>query len=142
MQSDRHIFRSVVAFFIALLGAAVALALGVIASDTDADPVERVRFFAAEFFASGLGPAVALLLALAAIALGAAGRIRTILYYVVAGALVGLASSYSVDLSDALENTTDVPPVSFPLTLGAVAGLIGGLVFWAVAGRHFTKRPN
>ena len=58
-----------------------------------------------------------------------------------AGALIGLASSYSVDLSDALENTTDITPVNYPLVLGAVAGAIGGLVYWAMTRRLFAKRP-
>jgi hypothetical protein len=135
------IVRIVVSTLAALLAAGVALALGVVASDADADTMERIRFFAGAFFATGYGPAIALLLTLAAIALAATVRIRSVLYYVVAGALIGLASSYSVDLSDALENTTDITPVNYPLVLGAVAGAIGGLVYWAMTRRLFAKRP-
>ena len=135
------IVRIVVSTLVALLAAGVALALGVVASDVEAEAMERIRFFAGAFFATGYGPAVALLLTLAAIALAATVRIRSVLYYVVAGALIGLASSYSVDLSDALENTTDITPVNYPLVLGAVAGAIGGLVYWAMTRRLFAKRP-
>jgi hypothetical protein len=134
------IFRIVGSSLVALLAVGVTLALGVAASDTEGDAMERIRFFAGAFFATGYGPAIALLLTLAAIALAAAVRIRSVLYYVVVGALTGLASSYSVDLSDALENTTDITPVNYPLLLGAVAGAIGGLVYWAMTGRLIAKR--
>ena len=134
-------FVIVIAFLIAGLAADITLAVGIIASDIDADRLERVRFFASAFLATGYGPAIGFGLLVLAIVVAEAVRIRSVLYYVVAGALIGLASSYSVDLSDALENTTDITPVNYPLVLGAVAGAIGGLVYWAMTRRLFAKRP-
>ena len=62
-------------------------------------------------------------------------RIRSFLYYGVAGAVVGLASYFGSDISSRLENTTDVTPVGHVLQLAAAAGIVGGLVYWLIAGR-------
>ena len=127
------------AFVTALLVAGLVLALGVVAPDIrglDSDRMERVRFFASAFFASGYGPAVALLLSIAAIALAEAAHIRSVLYYGIAGALIGLAAAYNVDLSDALENTTDIAPTIFGRTIATTSGIAGGLVYWWIMHRN------
>jgi hypothetical protein len=123
------------AFAAALLAAAITLALGSMAPDSD--QLERIRFFAAAFLATGYGPAIALLGAIVGSIAAVMLRIRSVIYYVIAGGLTGLAAALSVDLSEALENTTDIPPIGFPLALAAVAGIVGGLAFWAIAGRRF-----
>jgi hypothetical protein len=130
------------AFLLAGLAASIVLAAGIIASDIDADRLERVRFFASAFLATVYGPAVALLGTIVVAVLAAALRIRHVLYYAIGGAVIGLASSYSVDLSEALENTTDIVPIGYPLTLAATAGLVGGLVYWAIFGRFTAERPH
>ena len=129
----------ILAFLIALLAAGIVLAVGVLAPDflgLDADRMERIRFFGGAFFQTGYGPAIALLLSAGAIGLAEATRIRTVFYYGIVGALIGLASAYSVDLSAALENTTDIAPVIFGRTSAAAAGLVGGLVYWFIAVRR------
>jgi len=70
------------------------------------------------------------------IVIAEAARLRNFLYYGVGGALVGLASYFGSDISVRLENTTDVTPVGHTLQLAAAAGIIGGLVYWVVAGRN------
>jgi len=126
------------AFWIAIMAAGLALALGVVAPDfsgIDSDPIDRVMFFGFAFFASSYAGAAALLPSFVAIVLAEAARIRSILYYGVGGALIGIAAFYSVDLSDVLENTTDIAPVGHGLELSAAAGIVGGLVYWLIAGR-------
>jgi len=54
----------------------------------------------------------------------------------VGGAVVGLASYYGTNISVRLENTTDVAPVTNALQLAAAAGIVGGLVYWLIAGRN------
>jgi len=78
---------------------------------------------------------VAIVPALVLIGLGEALRMRSFIYYAAAGVLVGLASYFGCDISGALENTTDVPPVGYTLPLAAAAGIIGGVVYWLIAGR-------
>ncbi len=139
MRFIGRLFVIFLGFVIACVAAAMALAIGVVTPDfmgIDSDPLERVRFFGAAFFATGYGPAVALVLALGAIVLAEAKGIRSVLYYIIGGALIGFMSSWSVDLSAALENTTDIAPVSFAKTIATVAGIVGGIVYWAIAGRR------
>ena len=126
------------AVIVASMAAGVALAIGIVAPDwatMDSDPVERVSFFVVSFFATSFVGAVAMAPAFVLIVLGEALRIRSFIYYGVAGALVALASYFGSDVSMLLENTTDVPPVGHALQLAAAAGIIGGVAYWLIAGR-------
>ena len=69
------------------------------------------------------------------VVLGEALCIHSFIYYGVSGALVGLASFFGSSISMRLENTTDLPPVEHALLLAAAAGIIGGVVYWLIAGR-------
>ena len=95
-----------------------------------------MMFFAVSFFATSYIGATAFVPALLLILLAEIARMRSILYYGVAGAIVGLASYYGSDVEFRLENTTDVTPVGHPLQLAAAAGIIGGLAYWLFAGRN------
>jgi hypothetical protein len=127
------------ALFFAIIAAGITLAVGIVAPDwagVDSDPFERVSFFIVSFFATSFVGAVALLPALVVIVIAEAARLRNFLYYGIGGAVVGLASYFGSDISVRLENTTDVTPVGNTLQLAAAAGIIGGLVYWVVAGRN------
>jgi hypothetical protein len=127
------------ALIVASMAAGVALAVGIVAPDwptMDSDPVERVSFFVLAFFATSFVGAAATLPALVLIVFAEAARMRSFLYYGVAGAVVGLASYFGSDVSSRLENTTDVTPVGHALQLAAAAGIIGGIVYWLIAGRR------
>ena len=134
--------RIIVIFFgliVAIMIAGITLVIGIIAPDwtgVDSDPVERVSFFVASFFATSLVGAVAFLPALIVVVFAEIARMRSFLYYGVGGALIGLASYFGSDISVRLENTTDVAPVNNALQLAAAAGIIGGLAYWLIAGRN------
>jgi hypothetical protein len=136
------VWRIVVIFFaliLASMAAGIALTIGIISPDwtgADSDPFERVSFFVFAFFATSFVGAAATLPALVLIVYAEASRMRSILYYGVAGAVVGLAAYFGSDVSGRLENTTDVTPVGHALQLAAAAGIIGGLVYWLIAGRR------
>lgn len=126
-------------FFIATIVAGVTLAIGIVLPEwvsMESDPVERVIFFFAAFFATSFVGAVSILPAALLIVISEAARMRSFIYYAVAGALVALASYFGVDMSVQLENTTDVPPVANALQLAAAAGILGGLAYWLIAGRN------
>jgi hypothetical protein len=128
-----------IALMIAIVAAGIALAIGIISPDwsgMDSDPVERVNFFIISFFATSFAGAVAMLPALVVVVIAEAARMRSFIYYGVGGALVGLASYYGSDVSERLENTTDVVPVGHSLQLAAAAGIVGGLAYWLIAGRN------
>ncbi len=131
---------------LAIIAAGLALALGVMVPDfvtVTTDPVEHFTFFAVQFFATGFVGFVAFVPAAVLIAIAETFDIRSIFYYAIAGAAIGLFAYYGSDLSAALENTTDLPPVSFGLQLVAASGIIGGFVYWIFAGRKagFWKNP-
>ena len=132
---------------VAIVVAGITVALGIVLPEwaaMDSDPIERVIFFFAAFFATGLIVAYALLPAALVVAISEILRMRSFIYYGAGGALVALASYYGSDISIQLENTTDVTPVSNALQLAAAAGILGGLAYWLIAGRNagrWRERP-
>jgi hypothetical protein len=127
------------AFIVATMAAGIVLAIGIISPDwvgADSDPFERVSFFMFAFFATSFVGAAATLPALVLIVFAETARMRSLLYYGIAGAVVGLAAYFGSDVFGRLENTTDVVPVGHALQLAAAAGIIGGLVYWLIAGRR------
>lgn len=139
MNMIGRIFAIFFSLLVAIMAAGVMLAIGIIAPDwpwLDSDPVERVMFFVVSFFATSFVGATAFVPALLLIVVAEAMRLRSLLYYAVAGAVVGLASYFGSDVELRLENTTDVTPVGHTLQLAAAAGIIGGLAYWLLAGRN------
>jgi H+/Cl- antiporter ClcA len=127
-----------VALILAMLVAGIVLTIGIIAPDwpwLDSDPVERVIFFTVSFFATSFVGASAFVPAVLLIVVAEVARLRSLLYYAAAGAVVGLTSYYGSNVEVRLENTTDVAPVLHPLQLAAAAGIVGGLAYWLLAGR-------
>ena len=124
---------------VAIIVAGITLAIGIVLPELaamDSDPIERVIFFFAAFFATALVVIFAFLPAALVVAISEVLRMRSFIYYGVGGALVALASYYGSDISVQLENTTDVPPVANALQLAAAAGILGGLAYWLIAGRN------
>jgi hypothetical protein len=133
-----RIFVIFFALIAAIMVAGIVLSIGIVAPEwpwLDSDPMERMMFFAVSFFATSYVGATAFVPALLLILFAEIARMRSILYYGVAGAVVGLASYFGSDIELRLENTTDVAPAGHPLQLAAAAGIIGGLAFWLIAGR-------
>ena len=132
---------------VAIIVAGITLAIGIVLPEwatMDSDPIERVIFFFAAFFATSYVGAVAIFPAALVIVILEAARMRSFLYYGIGGALVALASYYGSDISVQLENTTDVTPVANTLQLAAAAGILGGLAYWLIAGRNagrWRRRP-
>jgi hypothetical protein len=123
------------ALLIALAVTVILVALGTVMSESDLSMAERIEFFGAAFLKTGTGPAIALVLSLAAIALAETKGIGAALYYIIGGLIIGFVTSWSVDLSPLLENTTDIAPITLAKTMATVASGIGGLVYWFIAGR-------
>jgi hypothetical protein len=141
-------FRIFVIFFalmLAILASGFALAIGVMVPDfvtVTTDPVEHFTFFAVQFFATSFVGYAAFVPALVLIAIAETFDLRSIFYYALGGAAIGLFAYYGSNISVALENTTDLPPVSFGLQLVAAAGIIGGFVYWLIAGRKAGRWKN
>ena len=127
------------ALIVASMVAGIALAVGIVAPEWpwfDSDPVERVKFFMVSFFATSFIGATAFVPAVLLVVVAEVMRLRSLLYYAAAGAVVGLASYFGSNVELRLENTTDVAPAFHPLQLAAAAGIVGGLAYWLLAGRN------
>lgn len=94
------------------------------------EPVMDV--FGAFAFMLAIYPATTILPAIIAIIIGEVGRIRSILYYVLAGG----AASLAIPLLYVATNVADVDmPTQSLLMIFATAGFGAGLVYWLIAGR-------
>src|ERR1700690_1917866 len=125
----------IAALIVASVVAFAALVFGIIAADMDSNPIERVSFFAGSFFATSYFGAVTIVPAFVLIVLGETLRMRRVIYYGAAGALVGLTSYFGSNISLMLENTTDVPQVEHAWPLAEQVGIIGVGLYWLIAGR-------
>jgi hypothetical protein len=139
-MSVGRIFIIFFALILAVAAASIALVVAIVmsarASGGESDSIEVVAFFAGAFFATSFKGASTIVPALVLVVLGEAMRIRSFIYYGVAGAVVALASYFGSNISGRLENTTDIVPLNYPLQLAAAAGIIGGLIYWLIAGRN------
>ena len=99
-------------------------------------------FFAVAFFATSFVGATAFVPAVILIAIAETFDIRSIFYYAIGGGLIAAVAWYSADISVRLENTTDLSPVTYGLQLVAAAGIIGGFVYWLLAGRKAGRWKN
>ena len=122
----------------ALLAAGIALAIGVMAPElvtVSADPIEKFAFFALAFFATSFVGATAFVPSVILVAIAETFDIRSIFYYAIGGGLIAAIAWYMSDISPQLENTTDLAPVRYGLQLVIASGIIGGFVYWLLAGR-------
>jgi hypothetical protein len=145
MSLIARIFITFFALIIAILVAGMALAAGVMLPEfvtVSSDPLEKFTFFAFAFFSTSFAGAYAFVPAVIAIVIAEMFDIRSIFYYAIGGGLIGLLAYYTADISLALENTTDIPPVGFGMQLVAASGIIGGFVYWLLAGRKAGRWKN
>lgn len=83
-------------------------------------------------FFSNLNPALALGPALLAIIVGEIARIKSMLYYVIAGGLAILAMIFLFEPTNT--ETIVIPSAKF-MTVFAATGFVAGFVYWLLAGR-------
>ncbi len=127
------------ALWVAVMAAGGTIAIGMFAPEwgmMETDPVDRAMFFVVAFFATSFAGTVAILPAFLLVTVAEAFSLRSFLYYGTAGALIGLLGYFGSNISARLEDTTDITPVAHSLELVAAAGIVGGLVYWLLAGRN------
>lgn len=95
------------------------------------EPVMDV--FGAFAFMLAIYPATTILPAIIAIVIGEVGRIRSLLYYILAGG----AASLAIPLLYVATNVAEVEmPTQSLLMIFATAGFGAGFVYWLIAGRR------
>jgi hypothetical protein len=80
-----------------------------------------------------VAPLLTLLPAVAAAATGEVARIRSLLYYVMAGGAAAAIMPFLTAPSEAMENITYSAQY---FAIIATAGFVGGFVYWLIAGRN------
>ena len=138
-------FVIIFALMVSILAAGLALAIGIMLPDyvtVTTDPIEHFAFFFVSFFTTGLVGAYAFLPALILIGIAEGVAIRSIFYYALGGAAIGLLAYFGTNMSMQLEETTDMPPVAFGLQLVAAAGIVAAFVYWLIAGRNAGRRKT
>lgn len=132
------------ALWLATVAAGIAMSIGVLGPQWPAltgDPGERVVFWGAAFLASSVTGALIFLPMLLAVILAEALSIRSLLIYAAGGAVILLIAYFGADFGRSYEESIDAAPPLLPrgAELAAIAGIVFGLVYWAVAGRNAGK---
>jgi len=99
---------------------------------------ERVGFWMLAFAATSFTGAVGLLPLAIMIAIAESFKIRSLLVHAAAGAAMLVIGYYGSGLSRPYEESIDrpPPPVAREVEIAAAAGVVFGLVYWAIAGRR------
>jgi len=132
----------VFAVMVAALAAGVAIAMGLLGPQWHAfsgDVVERSTFSVFVVFGAAFTGATVLLPVAILIVLAEAFKIRSILAYLAAGALMLVLAYYASGLAPpSYEESIDRPPPPIPhdTEIAAAAGAVFGLTYWLIAGRN------
>jgi hypothetical protein len=121
------------AFLLASLAAAMVIAVSVMLpewSDLLAQSMQHGVFSIVVGFGAVVLSALALLPAVIVVMLAEAMRLRSLLFYAAAGGLGLLALYYGLGLAPMDAR------VGREFEIVAAAGIVGGLVYWALAGRN------
>lgn len=130
------------AVFVASLAAGVAIAMGLLGPHWhvfDGDVVERSTFSVFVVFGAAFTGGVILLPLVILITLAEAFKVRSILAYLAAGALMLVLAYYASGLAPpSYEESIDHPPPLIPhdTEIAAAAGAVFGLTYWLIAGRN------
>jgi len=129
------------AVILASLAAGVAIAVGLLGPEWhgfSGDVVERASFVVLVFFGASFTSAVGLLPMTILIAIAESFKIRSLLVHALAGAAMVVLGYYGSGLSNRYEESIDRPPpaISRESEIAATAGVVFGLVYWAIAGRQ------
>ena len=130
----------VFAVMLASLAAGMAIATGLLGPEWHGftgDFGERASFWVLVLFATSFTGAVGLLPLVILIAIAESFKIRSLLVHALVGAAMLLLGYYSSGLSNRYEESIDhpPPPISREIEIAAAAGVVFGLVYWAIAGR-------
>jgi hypothetical protein len=127
------------AFLIASMAAGMTIAFGLLGSEwqvLQSDPVARGSFWVVSFFGTSFAGAAAFLPLLLLAIVAEAFRLRSVLFYALAGAVIGVFAYYGSGLGNPYEESIDqAGPLTRGVELAIAAGAVFGLVYWLIAGR-------
>ena len=140
MKLIGRIFVIFFAFLFASIAAGITIAFGLLGSEwqfLQSDPVAaRGGFWIASFFGTSFAGAAAFLPLLLLAILAEAFRLRSFLFYALAGVAIALLAYYGTGLGNPYEESIDhAGPINRGLELVIAVGAVFGLAYWLVAGR-------
>jgi hypothetical protein len=139
MRFIGRIFVIFFAFLLASIAAGATIAYGLLGAEwqmMQADPVARGTFWAATFVGTSLTGFASFLPLLLVIILAEAFRLRSIIFYALAGVVIVLVAYYGSGLGNPYEESIDhAGPLTGGAELAMAAGAVFGLAYWLIAGR-------
>lgn len=134
-----RIFVIFFAFLIASMAAGMTAAFGLLGMDwpvVHGDPVARGWFWGFAVVGSGLPVAAGFLPLLLLITLAEMFRLRSVLFYGLAGPAIMLLAYYGSGLGNPYAESIDYAgPLTRDIEFVIAIGVVFGLVYWAIAGR-------
>ncbi len=135
-----RVFVILFAFLIASMAAGMTAAFGLLGMDwpvVHGDPVARGWFWGVAVIGSGSAGAVSFLPLLLLIAVAEVFRLRSVLFYGLAGPAIMLLAYYGSGLGNPYAESIDhAGPLTRDVELVITVGVAFGLVYWAIAGRR------
>lgn len=138
-----HMFMMLIGFAAASFAAAVIMSIGIVAPFWAAAPLsgyEREGLWIATWVTSFIVAGFSFLPTFLVMLIAESFKLRSILFYALAGAVIGLIYSplgagvtqWWIEFNDQVINRR-------PTELMVAAGIGGGIVYWAIAGRNAGK---
>jgi uncharacterized membrane protein len=130
------------AFLISCMVAAFVVAYGLIApelAEFKGTPEYLLVFFFLGSAAGVVTPFYVFAPSFVAILIAEMLSLRSVLYYALAGALIGALAYFTSDVTARMSGRGTVVPITQELQWLTAAGIVAGFVFWLIAGRNAGK---
>jgi hypothetical protein len=139
MRFIGRIFVIFFAFLIACIAAGMTIALGLLAGEwqlLQTDPTAQGTFWVASLLGTSFAGAASFLPLLLVVILAEAFRLRSVIFYALAGIAIAFFVYYSWGFWNPYEESIDqAGPIARGVELVLAAGVVFGLAYWLVAGR-------
>jgi hypothetical protein len=126
------------AFLISCMAAAFTVAYGLVAPELSEFKGSPEFILVLLFFGGAAGvvtPIYVFAPSFVAILIAEMLSLRSVLYYALAGALIGALAYFMTDIAARISGRGTVVPITQELQWLTAAGIVAGFVYWLVAGR-------
>lgn len=130
------------AFLVSCMAAAFVVAYGLVAPELAEFKGSPEFFVFFLFLGSAAGivtPFYVFAPSFVAILIAEMFSLCSVLYYALAGALIGALAYFMTDIASRVQGTGTVAPITQELQWLTAAGIVAGFVYWLIAGRNAGK---
>ena len=140
MRFIGRVFVIFVAFLFACIAAGLTIALGLLAGQwqlLQTDPVAQGGFWIASALGTSFAGAASFMPLLLVVILAEAFRLRSIVFYALAGVAIALTAYFGWGFGNPYEESIDqAGPLARGIEIVIAAGVVFGVAYWLVAGRR------